>query len=171
MNIVTAVISLWFDVRGNAQIEATYMGGTAVAFAHLRILHLHQGHQHAGDCQAYCTYLARAAPDKDALVRSAALVTHGCRRSASVTGCSQTCHLSLCLQFVTAAVKDLLLWASPQVSQFAASWQVDADLRSLPQTQAELALRSREARNALWDLCDRRMEANEARAGAIRQVK
>jgi hypothetical protein len=62
------------------------------------------------------------------------------------------------------------LYVEVQVSDFAASWRVDADLRGLHQTQAELALRCRDARNTLWDLCDRRMEANEARATAIRRV-
>ena len=59
-----------------------------------------------------------------------------------------------------------------QVAEFATAWQaIDADLRSAAETQAEQVLRCREARDALWDLCDRRQEANESRASQIRQAK
>ncbi len=53
------------------------MDGISVAFARLRNLHAHQLHHHAGECQAYYTYLARAAPEKDALVRRSASLADG----------------------------------------------------------------------------------------------
>ena len=59
------------------QIEAAYMDGISVAFARLRNLHAHQLHHHAGEWQAYCTYLARAAPEQDALVRRSTLLAAG----------------------------------------------------------------------------------------------
>jgi hypothetical protein len=59
------------------QTEAAYMDGISVAFARLRNLHAHQLHHHAGECQAYYTYLARAAPEKDALVRRSASLADG----------------------------------------------------------------------------------------------
>lgn len=59
-----------------------------------------------------------------------------------------------------------------QVAEFAAAWQAtDADLRNAAETQAEQVLRCREARDALWDLCDGRQEANESRASQIRYAR
>ncbi|KAK9836191.1 hypothetical protein WJX81_008068 [Elliptochloris bilobata] len=56
-----------------------------------------------------------------------------------------------------------------QVAQFVSAWEaVDADLRGAAEVRAEQALRSREARDALWELCDSRLKANEERASRVR---
>ena len=58
-----------------------------------------------------------------------------------------------------------------QVSAFQASFNsVDLDFRKEPETKAELALRSSEAQDALWDVCDERQKQNEQLAVTIRQV-
>ncbi len=70
------------------QTEAAYLDGVSVAFARLRNLHAHQLHHHAGDCQAYYTYLARGAPEKDALVRRSTLLADGFLRCALRATCT-----------------------------------------------------------------------------------
>ncbi|KAK9824418.1 hypothetical protein WJX72_010134 [[Myrmecia] bisecta] len=45
---------------------------------------------------------------------------------------------------------------------------IDADLRGAPETKAELLLRCNELRDALWELCDARLQANEHQAAKIR---
>ena len=58
-----------------------------------------------------------------------------------------------------------------QVAQFTAAWEaVDADLCKALEVQAEQALRCREARDALWGMCDARLRANEDRAILLRWV-
>ncbi|KAK9868084.1 hypothetical protein WJX84_004232 [Apatococcus fuscideae] len=55
------------------------------------------------------------------------------------------------------------------VSAFQASFNsVDLDFRKEPETKAELALRSSEAQDALWDVCDERQKQNEQLAVTIR---
>eukprot|EP00951_Prasinocladus_malaysianus_P039083 scaffold434392_cov24-Prasinocladus_malaysianus.AAC.1 len=44
---------------------------------------------------------------------------------------------------------------------------VDGDLRKRPEVIAELLLRADELRDALWDVCDKRLEENEAEHVAI----
>lgn len=47
---------------------------------------------------------------------------------------------------------------------------VDIDLRSSPEAKAELMLRCDELQDALWDMCDQRMNDNEAQLRTLRYV-
>lgn len=56
-----------------------------------------------------------------------------------------------------------------QVSKFVDAFNgIDSDLRGLPQTKAELLLRSKECRDALWDVCDRRLKDSTSKLANFR---
>ena len=47
---------------------------------------------------------------------------------------------------------------------------VDIDLRSSPEAKAELMLRCDELQDALWELCDQRMNDNDAQLRTLRHA-
>ena len=69
---------------------------------------------------------------------------------------------------------DALEWRSPcdvQLEDFQKAFNgLDIDLRGSPEARAELLLRCDELQDALWEVCDHRMNDNEAQLRTLKYV-
>jgi len=67
-----------------------------------------------------------------------------------------------------------LEWSSPcdvQLEDFQKAFNgLDIDLRGSPEARAELLLRCDELQDALWEVCDQRMNDNEAQLRTLKYV-